>query len=195
VLSKLVQVVSKAKQVKRRTTRTMEQPSNHTTPGAESTLPEATGRGHMRQARPPAGERAEDRTAGKVENLEIPNKLYFRIGEVAKLAGIKPYVLRFWETEFPGLGPQKSGTGHRLYRRKDVELVLEIKHLLYEKRFTIEGARKLLASKPRKTDARIPRKSTEQGALFVAPAEPSKAALDEVRRELGSLLQLLSHEH
>src|SRR5215469_16756206 len=75
---------------------------------------------------------------------EIPDKLYFRIGEVARLAGIKPYVLRFWESEFPTLGPRKSGTGHRLYRRKDVELVLEIKRLLYEKRFTIEGARKFL---------------------------------------------------
>src|SRR5215469_14033851 len=78
------------------------------------------------------------------ETGEIPDKLYFRIGEVSKLAGIKPYVLRFWETEFPGLGPKKSGTGHRLYRRKDVELVLEIKRLLYEKRYTIEGARKAL---------------------------------------------------
>src|SRR5271156_3825154 len=78
---------------------------------------------------------------------EIPDKLYFRIGEVAKLAGIKPYVLRFWESEFPGLGPKKSGTGHRLYRRKDVEMVLEIKRLLYEKRFTIEGARKFLETR------------------------------------------------
>src|ERR1700734_2635843 len=78
---------------------------------------------------------------------EIPNKLYFHIGEVAKLAGIKPYVLRFWESEFAGLGPKKSGTGHRLYRRKDVELVLEIKRLLYEQRFTIEGARKFLESR------------------------------------------------
>src|SRR5438477_12037018 len=78
---------------------------------------------------------------------EIPDKLYFRIGEVARLAGIKPYVLRFWETEFPSLGPQKTGTGHRLYRRKDVELVLEIKRLLYEKRFTIEGARKFLETR------------------------------------------------
>src|SRR5215467_2112172 len=78
---------------------------------------------------------------------EIPDKLYFRIGEVARLAGIKPYVLRFWETEFPALGPKKSGTGHRLFRRKDVEMVLEIKRLLYEKRFTIEGARKFLEDK------------------------------------------------
>src|ERR1041384_5750431 len=80
---------------------------------------------------------------------EIPDKLYFRIGEVARLAGIKPYVLRFWESEFAGLGPKKSGTGHRLYRRKDVELVLEIKRLLYEKRYTIEGARKFLETKPK----------------------------------------------
>src|SRR5437763_3740418 len=80
---------------------------------------------------------------------EIPDKLYFRIGDVARLAGIKPYVLRFWETEFPGLGPKKSGTGHRLYRRKDVEMVLEIKRLLYEQRFTIEGARKFLETRER----------------------------------------------
>src|ERR1700686_5884058 len=80
---------------------------------------------------------------------EIPAKLYFRIGEVSRLAGIKPYVLRFWETEFSPLGPKKSGKGHRLYRRKDVELVLEIKRLLYEKRYTIEGARKYLDSRTR----------------------------------------------
>src|SRR5579872_5194545 len=80
---------------------------------------------------------------------EIPDKLYFRIGEVSRLAGIKPYVLRFWETEFSALGPKKSGKGHRLYRRKDVELVLEIKRLLYDKRFTIEGARKYLDERPR----------------------------------------------
>src|ERR1039457_292048 len=86
---------------------------------------------------------------------EIPDKLYFRIGEVARLAGIKPYVLRFWETEFPSLGPRKSGTGHRNYRRKDVELVLEIKRLLYEKRYTIEGARKFLDGKARSEKRRV----------------------------------------
>ena len=85
---------------------------------------------------------------------EIPDKLYFRIGEVARLAGIKPYVLRFWETEFPSLGPKKSGTGHRLYRRKEVEMVLEIKRLLYEKRFTIEGARKFLETRGKAEPAR-----------------------------------------
>src|ERR1700704_6695531 len=89
------------------------------------------------------------RMAPSEEAQEIPDKLYFRIGEVARLAGIKPYVLRFWETEFPALGPKKSGTGHRLYRRKDVEMVLEIKRLLYEKRFTIEGARQWLDDRPK----------------------------------------------
>ena len=78
----------------------------------------------------------------ELNSQEIPDKLYFRIGDVSRIAGVKPYVLRYWESEFPSLGPKKSGTNHRLYRRKDVELVLEIKRLLYEKRFTIEGARK-----------------------------------------------------
>src|SRR5579863_2688236 len=87
---------------------------------------------------------------------EIPDKLYFRIGEVSRLAGIKPYVLRFWETEFSTLGPKKSGKGHRLYRRKDVELVLEIKRLLYDKRYTIEGARKFLDSRTREGSPKAP---------------------------------------
>src|SRR5271154_1680403 len=75
---------------------------------------------------------------------EIPDKLYFKIGEVSELLGVEPYVLRYWETEFSALSPKKSGTGHRLYRRKDVELLLRIKHLLYDKKFTIEGARQTL---------------------------------------------------
>src|SRR5208337_4286955 len=79
----------------------------------------------------------------------IPDKLYFRIGEVSKLTHTKPYVLRFWETEFPTLKPTKSKSGHRLYRRQDVELVLEIKRLLYGKGFTISGARKHLAKNSR----------------------------------------------
>ena len=75
---------------------------------------------------------------------EIPDKLYFKIGEVSEILGVEPYVLRYWETEFPQLAPKKSGTGHRLYRRKDVELLLRIRSLLYEKRFTIEGARQAM---------------------------------------------------
>jgi DNA-binding transcriptional MerR regulator len=129
-----------------------------------------------------------DESRVPADNSEIPDKLYFRIGEVAKLAGIKPYVLRFWETEFGVLEPKKSGTGHRLYRRKDVEMVLEIKRLLYEKRFTIEGARKFLESKSRPLLARMPAKRAVQGQLF----GPNPDSIREIRRELAEIVQVLS---
>jgi DNA-binding transcriptional MerR regulator len=124
---------------------------------------------------------------------EIPDKLYFRIGEVSRLAGIKPYVLRFWETEFSWLGPKKSGKGHRLYRRKDVELVLEIKRLLYEKRYTIEGARKFLEARPReaagKSSAGAGKKSKRsQGDLF----NDASPVLDQIRKELSEILAILA---
>ena len=126
-------------------------------------------------------------TAPAVEVEDIPDKLYFRIGEVARLAGIKPYVLRFWETEFPGLGPKKSGTGHRLYRRKDVETVLEIKRLLYEQRFTIEGARKFLETRQKPgAKAAVANTPPRQPELFDGPP-----ALDAVRQELREILRLL----
>ena len=73
--------------------------------------------------------------------FQLPDKLFFKIGDVATIVGVKPHVLRYWETEFPRIRPQKSRSGQRLYRRKDVELLLQIRHLLYEKRFTIAGAR------------------------------------------------------
>lgn len=83
----------------------------------------------------------------KKVSKEIPDKLFFRISEVAKLAGVEPYVLRFWEAEFKSLlTPEKNRGGWRVYRKKDVERVLEIKRLLYEEGFTIEGARKRLSS-------------------------------------------------
>lgn len=120
---------------------------------------------------------------------EIPDKLYFRIGEVSRLAGIKPYVLRFWETEFSSLGPKKSGKGHRLYRRKDVELVLEIKRLLYDKRYTIEGARKFLDSRSREvvTKPATVKSARPQPALFGDPSP----VLEVIRKELSEILQLL----
>jgi DNA-binding transcriptional MerR regulator len=130
-----------------------------------------------------------DTAAGPMQ--EIPDKLYFRIGDVARLAGIKPYVLRFWETEFPSLGPKKSGTGHRLYRRKDVELVFEIKRLLYEKRFTIEGARKFLDTRgkpePERSTAKSKRKRA-QGDLFGVDSAP---VLEKVRKELRAIADML----
>lgn len=130
--------------------------------------------------------------AGEVRP-EIPDKLYFRIGEVSRLAGIKPYVLRFWETEFSSLGPKKSGKGHRLYRRKDVELVLEIKRLLYDNRYTIEGARKYLDSRSRELGAKAAaasagKPSRPQPALF----GDSALSLEAIRKELTEILELLS---
>lgn len=118
------------------------------------------------------------------ETPEIPDKLYFRIGEVSQIAGLEPYVLRYWETEFPSLAPKKSGTGHRLYRRKDVEFVLELKRLLYEKRFTIEGARLYLEQNRKRNSSKA---APSQGALFGVPPE----ALAKIRAELEEILQIL----
>jgi DNA-binding transcriptional MerR regulator len=115
---------------------------------------------------------------------EIPDKLYFKIGEVSELLGVEPYVLRYWETEFSVLSPKKSGTGHRLYRRKDVELLLRIKHLLRDKRYTIEGARQSLLA-----DAKAPKLAR---AVKVAQRELfSDDPLPEIRRELADILQML----
>jgi DNA-binding transcriptional MerR regulator len=116
------------------------------------------------------------------DSPDIPDKLYFRIGEVAALLSVEPYVLRYWESEFTALNPKKSGTGHRLYRRKDVELLLRIKHLLYEKRFTIEGARQTLQESKKAPVRRI---SRQQGDLFAYDPLP------DIRRELVSILDLL----
>ena len=79
-----------------------------------------------------------------MSELELPDKLYFKIGEVAKLVGVKPYVLRYWETEFSVVRPGKTRSHHRLYRRRDVETLLEIRRLLYGERYTIEGAKRRL---------------------------------------------------
>jgi|SRR5208283_2838371 len=114
---------------------------------------------------------------------EIPDKLYFKIGEVSELLGVEAYVLRYWETEFPALSPKKSGTGHRLYRRKDVELLLRIKHLLYEKRFTIKGARQSLQAAARAPKPRAAERVQQE--LF------TEDLLPEIRRELADILQIL----
>jgi len=95
------------------------------------------------------------------EEVIIPDKLFFKIGEVCDLVGVQAHVLRYWETEFPMLSPQKNQSGQRSYRKKDVEIALKIKQLLYKEMFTIAGARKKLQS-----DAR-------QGTQAKAPAPPS----------------------
>ena len=104
---------------------------------------------------------------------EIPDKLFFRIGEVCEIVGIEPYVLRFWETEFPNLVPSKSKAGHRVYKKKDVENVLRIKELLYDRGFTIAGARKVL--------------SKSRGSK----REDRDEVLTRVRNELKDILTLL----
>jgi DNA-binding transcriptional MerR regulator len=118
------------------------------------------------------------------EFAEIPDKLYFRIGEVGDLVGVEPHVLRYWESEFPSVGPKKSGSGHRMYRRKEVQLLLKIKYLLYEKKYTIEGARQYLLSEA-KMGKRKRGVRAEQRELF------SGDALPEIRKELAAILDLL----
>ena len=117
-------------------------------------------------------------------DVVIPDKLYFRIREVSELTKTKAYVLRYWETEFSRLRPVKSKSGHRLYRRKDVEFIFEIRRLLYEKGFTIAGARKHLASNS-KTLA-------EQANLFHSSVD--KAELKAIRHELQTVLTMLSRK-
>ena len=115
----------------------------------------------------------------------IPEKLYFRIGEVARLCRLPAYVLRFWETEFPQLKPIKSSTGQRMYRRKDVESVLRIKQLLYEQGFTIPGARQHL-----RAEVKI---DTKQSPLPF-PAR-SNSELKYIRQGLRDILTMLSPRH
>ena len=90
-----------------------------------------------------------------MDDLQIPDKLYYKIGEVAKFTGIKTHVLRYWETEFKAIKPNKSRSNQRLYRKQDVELILRLKDLLYNQGFTIAGARKKLREKPQKADTSV----------------------------------------
>ncbi len=113
----------------------------------------------------------------------IPDKLYFRIGEVARLADVEPFVLRYWETEFPALKPGKSSHGQRLYRRREVELALTIKSLLHEQGFTIAGARKQLQQQ---------RKARQPGLAFGGGL--AAGHLRTVRQELRELLALLDRK-
>lgn len=118
---------------------------------------------------------------------EIPNKLFFRIGEVSQLVGVKEYVLRYWESEFPALSPRKSSSGQRMFRRKDVELLLRIKHLLYSQKFTIEGARKALQEKSKSAAPVVVQetKSSAQTELF------TPSPLPEIRKQISEILQIL----
>ena len=133
---------------------------------------------HGRQPRASRGAHAS------IVEVPIPDKLYFRISEVSVLTRTKPYVLRYWETEFPSLRPKKSASGHRLYRRQDVEMILEIKRLLYAQGFTIEGARRQLAGNTAK--------AAEQEHLFRSGLDGTQ--LNAIRRELLNILTMLSRK-
>ena len=115
----------------------------------------------------------------------IPDKLYFRIGEVAGLCRLPAYVLRFWETEFPQLRPVKSSTGQRMYRKRDVESVVRIKKLLYEDGFTIAGARVQLREET---------KSDRSQSALPFPMNPG-VNVAHIRHELQQILQILSARH
>ncbi|GAB4303365.1 MAG: hypothetical protein Kow0090_18920 [Myxococcota bacterium] len=117
-------------------------------------------------------------------NHIIPNKLYFRIGEVSRLLRVKPSVLRYWESEFFSIKPSKSTAGQRLYRRTDVEKLLIIKHLLYERRYTIEGARKYLAR----------RHQAEEPVNLAETADSFKIILNNIKSELDSIGKIIDGE-
>jgi DNA-binding transcriptional MerR regulator len=133
----------------------------------------------------------------KIVTPEIPDKLYFRIGDVAKLCDVPAYVLRFWETEFPQLKPNKGGTGQRLYRKRDVEMALRIKSLLYDQGYTIPGARLVF-----KADAKTgsPESIAADPALEPRPIEVRppisgthrENQLQSLRNEMNALLGILS---
>jgi DNA-binding transcriptional MerR regulator len=136
----------------------------------------------------------------KTVTPEIPDKLYFRIGDVAQLCEVPAYVLRFWETEFPQLKPNKGGTGQRLYRKRDVEMALRIKSLLYDQGYTIPGARQVFKAeaKPKEPAAIATEPATRQTAPAPQPAEPAAppsmaqmAQIVSLRDEMRSLLTML----
>jgi len=147
---------------------------------------------------------AKRKRAKAQSEVVIPEKIYFRIGEVSELAELPTYVLRFWETEFAQLKPTKSSTGQRMYRRKDVEYVMQIRKLLYEDGFTIAGAREKLKEQMRSSRAPVEtlkKESAERGASanqatlpFLAPVSgaPGKEQLRKVRQQLRGVLDLLT---
>jgi DNA-binding transcriptional MerR regulator len=108
-------------------------------------------------------------------STEVPDRLYFRIGEVSAITGVPPYVLRYWESEFPALQPRKSGGGQRLYRKRDVVMLLEIKKLLYQERYTVAGARRRLAE----------REDRARRAEMRATLQRLRAGLEDVIRQLS----------
>ncbi len=124
-------------------------------------------------------------------SVDIPHKLYFRIGEVARVVGVKPYVLRYWESEFAVLRPEKTASGHRLYRRRDVEILLDIKRLLYDEKFTISGAKKRLRESNKEGDTPPPSTdSADQNPA--AETDRQRDVLVSIRKDLLDLYKMLN---
>ena len=109
----------------------------------------------------------------KPYQIKIPDKFYFKIGEVSKIAGLPSHVLRFWESEFKKIKPRRTESGQRSYTKKDIEIILEIKHLLHEKKFTIDGARKFINAK------------------VTAESPATRRFLADLKTELASIRNLL----
>jgi DNA-binding transcriptional MerR regulator len=129
------------------------------------------------------------RAAPSPDSPAIPDRLYFKIGDVARICGLETYVLRFWESQFPQLKPNKSGTGQRLYRRRDVEMVLDIKRLVHEEGYTIPGARQALEqSAPR----RNPQSSLPLPADRAGRRDKLAAIIGQARSELREIAGMLS---
>jgi DNA-binding transcriptional MerR regulator len=132
-----------------------------------------------------------------VNQRDIPNKLFFKIGEVCELTDTQPYVLRYWESEFPALAPAKNSSGQRIYRRRDIETVLRIKELLYQEGFTIAGATKRLEQeRTGRGDTPSEPRAAEGSAVSAAPAavavdQEARRALKEVHTGLREILTLL----
>lgn len=124
---------------------------------------------------------------------KVPNKLFFKIGEVCEITDTQPYVLRYWESEFPALAPAKNSSGQRIYRRRDIDTVLRIKQLLYDEGFTIAGAKKRLESElAGRVDTPIPPGAVEAAAAeMTADESPGRSALRQVREQLREILTLL----
>jgi len=132
----------------------------------------------------------------KIVTPEIPDKLYFRIGDVAKLCDVPAYVLRFWETEFPQLKPNKGGTGQRLYRKRDVEMALRVKSLLYDQGYTIPGARQVFKAEFRTGPEAVATETALEPRIVEAHAPVSglhhETQLQALRNEMNALLGMLS---
>ncbi len=115
--------------------------------------------------------------------VKIPEKLFYKIGEVGRITGVEPYVLRYWESEFPFLKPRKSRSGQRLYVKKDIEVILEIKRLLYEERYTIEGVKKCFAEPSLKV---VPKEQPE-----ASEADTLKEKLEHIKSRLREIINQL----